>query len=156
MSSKNVNKGGRSQVAFMRLLENNSRLADSASTSIDISDVAAHNKEWDCWIILDQVVYDVTLYLEYHPGGKNNIMRFAGQDATEAFNESHPWVNSDAIIGKLRVGVLRRPASVSVGGLVDVDRKSTNTILSRDAPTPAESLISRSFGWLRGIWNNRF
>ncbi len=33
------------------------------------SEVAKHKKEGDVWIVLDNQVYDVTEYIQRHPGG---------------------------------------------------------------------------------------
>jgi predicted heme/steroid binding protein len=158
MSSRNVDKGGRSQVSFMRLLENNSRLAQPYSCLLDLEDVRSHNKEWDCWVILDQVVYDVTLYLDYHPGGKGEIMRFAGQDATDAFNTAHPWVNYQAIIGKLRVGALRRHVSnASFVNRIEIpsegDFKTPSD--SGDVSNGGQSFFTLSVDWLKALWRHR-
>ncbi|XP_062099543.1 cytochrome B5-like protein [Humulus lupulus] len=43
-----------------------------------------HNKRTDCWIIIKDKVYDVTLYVEEHPGG-DAIHAHAGNDSTEVF-----------------------------------------------------------------------
>ena len=68
--------------------------------------VREHNKEWDCWIILESKVYDVTLYLAYHPGGKKSILEFAGKDATDAFATTHPWVNFHGLLHRVQVGFI--------------------------------------------------
>jgi flavocytochrome c len=54
-----------------------------------VEDVAQHNKEDDCWVILWDKVYDVTKFLVDHPGGKDAILLYAGQDATEQFDLMH-------------------------------------------------------------------
>ena len=54
---------------------------------IDPEIVARHNSEEDCWIIIDDNVYDVTSYLNSHPGGVGKIMQYAGKDATKAFQQ---------------------------------------------------------------------
>ena len=37
-----------------------------------------HNKEDDCWTVYQGKVYDVTSYLDYHPGGRDKLMLAAG------------------------------------------------------------------------------
>ena len=54
---------------------------------IDPEIVARHNSEEDCWIIINENVYDVTSYLNSHPGGVGKIMQYAGKDATKAFQQ---------------------------------------------------------------------
>jgi len=53
-------------------------------SSFSMSDVAKHNNENDCWIVIDGKVYDVTSYIESHPGGRV-MANFCGQDGSLAF-----------------------------------------------------------------------
>ncbi|KAL4882952.1 hypothetical protein BJY04DRAFT_206617 [Aspergillus karnatakaensis] len=55
--------------------------------SYTLEQVQAHCKPNDVWIILHNKVYDVTKYLEDHPGGSAILIEVAGADATEAFEE---------------------------------------------------------------------
>jgi cytochrome b involved in lipid metabolism len=48
-------------------------------------EVAKHNSELDCWLVIKDKVYDVTQYLNFHPGGKERIIPYCGKEATEAF-----------------------------------------------------------------------
>ncbi|XP_058213721.1 cytochrome B5-like protein [Rhododendron vialii] len=48
------------------------------------AEVSFHNKRTDCWIIIKDKVYDVTSYVEEHPGG-DAILAHAGDDSTEGF-----------------------------------------------------------------------
>jgi len=52
-------------------------------------EVSKHNKESDCWVILNEKVYDVTKFLPDHPGGRKAIVVYAGKDATEEFEMLH-------------------------------------------------------------------
>ncbi|KAK4791525.1 hypothetical protein SAY86_031938 [Trapa natans] len=47
-------------------------------------EVSLHKKRDDCWIIIKNKVYDVTSYVEEHPGG-DAILTHAGEDSTEGF-----------------------------------------------------------------------
>mmetsp|Transcript_50840 Transcript_50840/g.80582 ORF Transcript_50840/g.80582 Transcript_50840/m.80582 type:complete len:82 (+) Transcript_50840:87-332(+) len=57
--------------------------------SVTPDEVAKHNSDSDCWVIIGDDVYDVTKFLADHPGGKKSIMLFAGKDATEEFDMLH-------------------------------------------------------------------
>ena len=73
---------------------------------ISMEEVRLHNKESDCWTVLNGKVFDITEYLQYHPGGVRKAMLGAGTDCTALFNKYHAWVNIGAMIGKCCVGVL--------------------------------------------------
>lgn len=54
--------------------------------TLDMVEVATHNSQSDCWIVIDNNVYDVTSYIPIHPGGQSAIASRCGTDATNAFN----------------------------------------------------------------------
>ncbi|KAJ5721534.1 mitochondrial cytochrome b2 [Penicillium malachiteum] len=56
----------------------------------DAAEVAQHNSNKSCWVILYGKVYDVTDFVANHPGGAKVILRLAGKDATEEFDPVHP------------------------------------------------------------------
>ncbi|KAL4758752.1 FMN-dependent alpha-hydroxy acid dehydrogenase [Aspergillus foveolatus] len=53
-------------------------------------DVAHHNARHSCWVIVNNHVYDVTKFLDAHPGGASAILLYAGKDATAVFEATHP------------------------------------------------------------------
>ena len=61
---------------------------DTTATDTDagmtLADVATHDSESDCWMVIEDKVYDVTDYGSAHPGG-DEIYRGCGLDATQMF-----------------------------------------------------------------------
>ncbi|KAL0456772.1 UNVERIFIED_CONTAM: cytochrome [Sesamum latifolium] len=51
------------------------------------SQVSAHNTSEDCWVIINAKVYNVTNYLNDHPGGDEVLLAAAGKDASEEFED---------------------------------------------------------------------
>lgn len=60
-----------------------------APRQISISEISSHNKDTDCWIVVDGQVWDITKFAPEHPGGPGIIYKYAGRDATQAYNEIH-------------------------------------------------------------------
>jgi alkylation response protein AidB-like acyl-CoA dehydrogenase len=51
--------------------------------------VASHNNADDLWCIIDHKVYDLTDFVDAHPGGSVVLEQVAGTDATAAFYNLH-------------------------------------------------------------------
>ncbi|KAJ8084159.1 hypothetical protein PM082_002926 [Marasmius tenuissimus] len=58
--------------------------------TLSLEAVAKHNTPKSCWVIIKNKVYDVTEFLDEHPGGSNIILKYAGRDATLAYEPIHP------------------------------------------------------------------
>ena len=54
--------------------------------TFSLEEVAKHNSEKDCWMVVDGKVYDATSFIGQHPGGKA-ILGGCGRDATQLFKE---------------------------------------------------------------------
>lgn len=64
-------------------------LADTPLPIFKMAEVATHNTREDCWIVMDNYVYDITSYIDRHPGGTGPITNMAGKDATDVFSNYH-------------------------------------------------------------------
>jgi len=62
----------------------------SAPTVYAAREVAKHNTRDDCYIVIESRVYDVTKYVDHHPGGWLPMVNMAGKDCTDAFANYHP------------------------------------------------------------------
>lgn len=57
---------------------------------LSLQEVSQHNKKDDCWVIIHDKAYDLSDFMDEHPGGLAIIMKYAGKDATKAFDPIHP------------------------------------------------------------------
>ena len=98
-------------------------------------ELAKHNKLEDCWMSIRGKVYNVTRYMEFHPGGAEQLMRGAGKDATSLFDEYHAWVNIDQLLAKCYIGPLRNTVTLNLK-----DSSSNMDIRTRLSPTSTSLL----------------
>lgn len=54
-----------------------------------LQEVATHKDATSCWTIIRDGVYDLTSWIEQHPGGAENILKICGKDGTLAFEGQH-------------------------------------------------------------------
>lgn len=73
-----------------------------------LAEVAKHNTENDCWVVVNGQVLDATNFLADHPGGKKAIMIYAGKDATEEFNMMHKPEVVEKYAPETVIGVLKK------------------------------------------------
>lgn len=66
--------------------------------------IAEHNSPEDVWIVVDGKVYDVTKFVDEHPGGDEIILDLAGQDASEPFTDIGHSEEALRILNTLCVG----------------------------------------------------
>lgn len=78
-----------------------------ASSGITMTDVALHNTQSDCWIVISGKVYSVSSYIPMHPGGAKKIVRTCGKDATSPYNGQGHSSYADSLLGQYFVGILQ-------------------------------------------------
>ncbi|KAI8629063.1 ferredoxin reductase-like protein [Xylariaceae sp. FL1651] len=108
-------------------------------------EVAAHNSPADTWMVIHGQVYDVTNYLQDHPGGAEVLVEYAGKDATEAFDNAGHSEDASEIMAKYRVGKLQGASRktlpsvrVSIGVTApkpDANKRPMKTLTSLSAVT---------------------
>lgn len=103
--------------------------------------MARHNTIDSCWVILYGNVYDVTGFLDSHPGGAKVILSLAGKDATAEYDPVHPPgtleenLKPEAKLGKVNPDT--RAATGTDTGLQKSPRKE-----DEDQPSPMETLLN--------------
>ena len=73
---------------------------------ITMTELSKHDQPDDCWIAIRGKVFNITAYLDYHPGGQDELMKAAGKNATNMFDDVHGWVNYENLLEKCFIGRL--------------------------------------------------
>ncbi|XP_015495836.1 cytochrome b5 isoform X1 [Parus major] len=60
---------------------------DGPAPVFTLEEVAKRNSSREAWLVIHGRVYDVTRFLEEHPGGEEVLLEQAGRDATESFED---------------------------------------------------------------------
>ena len=87
--------------------------ADTPQVSFDMTEVALHSTEEDCWMVLRDKVYDFTDFLPKHPGGKKMI-EGCGTDITDRMDPPADYDGlrhvpiPDSQIADYFIGILRQ------------------------------------------------
>ncbi|XP_042220142.1 cytochrome b5-like isoform X2 [Homarus americanus] len=79
-----------------------------------LADVLEHTKNDSCWIVIHDKVYDVTKFLDEHPGGEEVLLEQAGGDSTEGFEDVGHSTDAREMMKEY-----------FIGELVEEDRKNT-------------------------------
>jgi cytochrome b involved in lipid metabolism len=62
-----------------------------------MAQVKANNSRQSCWTIIDNYVYDLTRWINSHPGGASAILSLCGVDGSAAFNSQHENQSKPAV-----------------------------------------------------------
>ena len=76
-----------------------------------LTEIKKHNQATDCWLVINNKVYDLSVWINSHSGGKDAVIKACGSDATEYFQTkagsgthsayAHQKI-SDFLIGELK------------------------------------------------------
>ncbi|KAL3633332.1 hypothetical protein CASFOL_022859 [Castilleja foliolosa] len=93
-----------------------------------LSEVAEHNTSKDCWVTIFGKVYNVTPFLDEHPGGDEILLSATGKDATAEFDDVGHSHDAWAMLEKYYVGELNKSTLPTINNptpsLQDYDKKS--------------------------------
>lgn len=85
------------------------RAEKSKTNAYSRAEISMHNRKEDCWLIIENKVYDVTDFISAHPGGELLIINVAGRDVTDPFLANHPFDVPKKYLPMMQVGVVSDP-----------------------------------------------
>ncbi|KAM3145638.1 hypothetical protein pb186bvf_002184 [Paramecium bursaria] len=97
---------GNDGVSQFSVIQKRKSIKVSDLKPITPQELAQHSSPQDAWIAINSKVYDVTYYLDKHPGGRDKLLQGVGQDGTPLFMHYHPWVNAHYLLEQFQVGFL--------------------------------------------------
>ncbi len=72
-----------------------------------LAQVATHSTDADCYAAINGNVYDLTAWINKHPGGDRRILSICGKDGSSAFNGEHGGQpKPEQILAGFEVGTL--------------------------------------------------
>ncbi|KTG06368.1 hypothetical protein cypCar_00035419 [Cyprinus carpio] len=82
-------KPGHSLLDWIRLTKSGRDLTGLRGRLIEVTEeeLKKHNTRNDCWTCIRGMVYNVSAYMDFHPGGEEELMRAAGIDSTDLFDQ---------------------------------------------------------------------
>ncbi|KAH8894601.1 L-mandelate dehydrogenase [Thozetella sp. PMI_491] len=121
---------------------------------ISYEEVQRHATVGNCWVIIKGFVYDVSDFLELHPGGRQAILSHAGKDVSELFTMLHPPdalenLMPEACLGPVDPSTLPPPGEAvtedeSEDGATHTLPQVEDMLLIQDFETWAERVLSRT------------
>ncbi|KAI3783855.1 hypothetical protein L1987_42943 [Smallanthus sonchifolius] len=76
----------------------------SEQKTFTFEDVSKHAKINDCWVIIFGKVYNVTPFMEEHPGGSEVVLAATGKDATGDFEDTGHSLEAKEMMDKYYIG----------------------------------------------------
>jgi cytochrome b involved in lipid metabolism len=87
---------------------NSAGQSQGADQSYSMAQVAEHNTPNDCWSAVNGGVYDLTTWVDRHPGGPDQIIGLCGTDGSDKFNKKHGGgAPAETALALLKIGILQ-------------------------------------------------
>lgn len=77
------------------------------SRRISRDEIATHAGRASCWSSIDGMVYDLTSWIDRHPGGASRILAICGTDGSASFGRKHGGQqNAESALEAFKIGIL--------------------------------------------------
>ncbi|KAH9593273.1 Cytochrome b5-like heme/steroid binding domain [Trypanosoma melophagium] len=97
-------------------------------------EAAAANDKNACWLVIANKVYNLTPFLDMHPGGRDVLLCYAGADASQPFADVHHSKNAHRMMEKYYV----------------TDLHPEDRVVAEEAKPESNGNIVDAKGWTHG------
>jgi cytochrome b involved in lipid metabolism len=74
-----------------------------------MEEISKHNSKESCWTVIRGDVYDLTNWIDKHPGGADKILKLCGKDGTDLFVKQHGGKEKpEKILEGFEIGALKK------------------------------------------------
>ncbi|KAB8202020.1 hypothetical protein BDV34DRAFT_159436 [Aspergillus parasiticus] len=107
------------------------------------AEVESHNNAKSCYVTLGSKVYDITSFVDDHPGGGDLILEYAGKDVEEILRDAVSHEHSEAAYDILEDSLIGFIASDSTGKGASIDAAKANGVGGTSDPVYRATGMSR-------------
>jgi len=116
---------------------------DASGTALVLNavELAKHNSSSSCWLLISGKMYDVTTFLNQHPGNAGTMLPYCGKDATTAYANkgtaggSPHSSTASAMLAGYYIGTLNQSIAVS-SGKTTASTETNSTVQVAPSPAP--------------------
>ncbi|KAL6246522.1 Cytochrome b5 type B (outer mitochondrial membrane) [Rhinocladiella similis] len=108
------------------------------SRTFSLAEVDAHHSERDLYLVIHNNVYDVSEFIQKHPGGPEKLLETESSNVTDPFENAEHSKDARELLKTMLIGTLEEED-------VNVERAVLTT---STATTPKQSLYPSIYLWL--------
>ncbi|CAG8487033.1 1520_t:CDS:2 [Ambispora leptoticha] len=104
-----------------------------------LAEIASHNTRKSLYVAIHGKVYDVTYFIDEHPGGDEVLFEEAGRNATESFDDVGHSDEAHEILKRYYIGELKDVPTPSKAPIVSKAPTKSQSYTTPKAPQPKSS-----------------
>lgn len=98
----------------------------TTTKTVTLEEVKEHKSRNSLWFVIHNKVYDVTKFIDEHPGGEEVLLEQGGKDASEIFDDVSHSADAKDLMKNYLVGDLHEKDRVA-----EVEKKKVKTELDK-------------------------
>ena len=123
------------------LVSSSTKASNNHGTRLSLSEISKHNSASDCWLLINNKVYNVSAAISAHPGGAQTILSNCGKESTQAFNTKEIGrphsANASSMLDSYYIGNLDQVINGSQSSTRTVNSQPATSQIPQASPTLA-------------------